>query len=51
MIVNEVIPQFSVEQQAGWRKQADSWRLPFWDWARKGRGRCPDLAKTPTINV
>ncbi|KAF3394050.1 Tyrosinase [Penicillium rolfsii] len=50
-MVNEVIPQFPAEQQAGWRKQADSWRLPFWDWARKGRGRCPDLAKTPTINV
>ncbi|GLI81875.1 hypothetical protein PoHVEF18_010269 [Penicillium ochrochloron] len=50
-MVNEVIPQFPAEQQAGWREQADSWRLPFWDWARKGRGRCPDLAKTPTINV
>lgn len=48
-MVRDVIPQFPKEQQAGWRELADSWRLPFWDWARNGR--VPDLAKYPTITV
>ncbi|KAJ5346417.1 hypothetical protein N7541_008899 [Penicillium brevicompactum] len=49
IMVNQVIPQFPEDRQAAWREQAESWRLPFWDWARNGR--VPDLAKYPTITV
>lgn len=49
IMVNEVIPQFPEDRQAAWREHAESWRLPFWDWARNGR--VPDLAKYPTITV
>ncbi|KAJ5253116.1 hypothetical protein N7489_003526 [Penicillium chrysogenum] len=49
IMVKEVIPQFPEAHQASWRQQAESWRLPFWDWARNGR--VPDLAKYPTITV
>lgn len=48
-MIRDVIPQFPKEEEAGWRELADSWRLPFWDWARNGR--VPDLAKYPTITV
>ncbi|KAJ5173461.1 uncharacterized protein N7500_001392 [Penicillium coprophilum] len=49
IMIREIIPQFSEAHQASWREQAESWRLPFWDWARNGR--VPDLAKYPTITV
>ncbi|CAG7969261.1 unnamed protein product [Penicillium salamii] len=49
IMVNEVIPLFPEDRQDAWREQAESWRLPFWDWARNGR--VPDLAKYPTITV
>ncbi|CAG7938948.1 unnamed protein product [Penicillium olsonii] len=49
IMVNDIIPQFPEDRQDGWREQAESWRLPFWDWARNGR--VPDLAKYPTITV
>ncbi|CAI7673953.1 unnamed protein product [Penicillium viridicatum] len=49
IMIKEIIPQFPEAHQASWREQADSWRLPFWDWARNGR--VPDLAKYPTITV
>ncbi|KAJ5784169.1 uncharacterized protein N7518_009846 [Penicillium psychrosexuale] len=49
IMIKEVIPQFLEADQASWREQAESWRLPFWDWARNGR--VPDLAKYPTITV
>ncbi|KAJ5407672.1 hypothetical protein N7509_001555 [Penicillium cosmopolitanum] len=42
IMIRDVIPQFPKEEEAGWRELADSWRLPFWDWARNGR--VPDLA-------
>lgn len=48
-MIKEIIPQFPEAHQASWREQAESWRLPFWDWARNGR--VPDLAKYPTITV
>lgn len=48
-MINDVIPLFPEDQQAAWREQADSWRLPFWDWGVAGR--VPDLAKYPTITV
>lgn len=48
-MVNEIIPQFPASQQALWRQQAESWRLPFWDCAQNRR--VPDLAKYPTITV
>ncbi|CAG7929405.1 unnamed protein product [Penicillium olsonii] len=49
IMVNDIIPQFPEDRQDGWREQAESWRLPFWDWARNGR--VPDLAKYPTTTV
>lgn len=49
IMVREIIPQFPKERQNSWLEQAESWRLPFWDWARNGR--VPDLAKYPTITV
>ncbi|KAJ5375867.1 hypothetical protein N7517_007873 [Penicillium concentricum] len=49
IIIREIIPQFPEAHQASWREQAESWGLPFWDWARNGR--VPDLAKYPTITV
>ncbi|KAJ5780085.1 hypothetical protein N7457_005245 [Penicillium paradoxum] len=49
IMVKDIIPQFPEAHQAVWRQQAESWRLPFWDWARNGR--VPDLAKYPTITV
>ncbi|CAI7654190.1 unnamed protein product [Penicillium glandicola] len=49
IMIKDIIPQFSETHQASWREQAESWRLPFWDWARNGR--VPDLAKYPTITV
>ncbi|CAG8152841.1 unnamed protein product [Penicillium nalgiovense] len=47
IMVKEVIPQFPEAHQASWREQAESWRLPLWDWARNGH--VPDLTKYPTI--
>ncbi|KAJ5200889.1 hypothetical protein N7449_005692 [Penicillium cf. viridicatum] len=49
IMIKKIIPQFPEAHQASWREQAESWRLPFWDWARNGR--VPDLAKYPTITV
>ncbi|KGO51768.1 Concanavalin A-like lectin/glucanases superfamily [Penicillium expansum] len=49
IMIKEIIPQFQEAHQSSWREQAESWRLPFWDWARNGR--VPDLAKYPTITV
>lgn len=48
-MVNEVIPNFPSAQQCNWKKEADQWRLPYWDWARTNR--VPELAKYPTITV
>ncbi|OQD96201.1 hypothetical protein PENVUL_c096G02586 [Penicillium vulpinum] len=49
IMIKEIIPQFPEAHQASWHEQAESWRLPFWDWALNGR--VPDLAKYPTITV
>lgn len=45
-MVNEIIPMIHKDQKA-WREAADSWRLPYWDWAL--HSRVPKLCDEPTI--
>ncbi|KAF5660864.1 tyrosinase precursor [Fusarium heterosporum] len=35
--MNEIIEEWKLDtaQETEWKKAADTWRLPYWDWARK----------------
>ncbi|PGH12901.1 hypothetical protein AJ79_04001 [Helicocarpus griseus UAMH5409] len=48
-MINDIIPKFPKEKQATLKEAADSWRLPFWDWAVNHR--VPTLAKYPTTTI
>ncbi|PGH30982.1 hypothetical protein GX50_06255 [[Emmonsia] crescens] len=48
-MITEIIPKFPKDKQAELKEAADSWRLPFWDWAINHR--VPTLAKYPTTTI
>lgn len=48
-MISDIIPKFPKDKQAGLKEAADSWRLPFWDWAINHR--VPTLAKYPTTTI
>lgn len=43
------MPKFPAAEQAAWRQAADTWRLPYWDWAVSGK--VPTLAYSPQVTV
>ncbi|EEH20603.2 hypothetical protein PABG_02834 [Paracoccidioides brasiliensis Pb03] len=48
-MITDIIPAFPKDRQAQLKEAADSWRLPFWDWAVNHR--VPTLAKYPTTTI
>ncbi|QSS48849.1 photo-regulated tyrosinase [Histoplasma capsulatum var. duboisii H88] len=48
-MISDIIPKFPKDKQTGLKEAADSWRLPFWDWAINHR--VPTLAKYPTTTI
>lgn len=48
-MVDDIIPKFPADVQQSWKDAANSWRLPFWDWARTTK--VPRLARYPTTIV
>lgn len=48
-MVQEVIPEYPKDQQASLRALADSWRLPYWDWATNPK--IPSLANSAKLNI
>ncbi|KAK2785870.1 hypothetical protein FQN52_009208 [Onygenales sp. PD_12] len=48
-MINDIIPKFPKGRQTELRQAADTWRLPFWDWAVNHR--VPTLAKYPTTTI
>ena len=37
--------------KTAWREAADSWRLPYWDWASQNTTRFPAIARNPKIEI
>jgi tyrosinase len=35
VMITDIIPQVPEAARAQWKSAADSWRLPYWDWAQK----------------
>lgn len=48
-MVQEIIPEYPKNKQNAMRVLADSWRLPYWDWAINLQ--VPWLAKSPELNI
>lgn len=48
-MVQEVIPEYPKNKQNSMRALADSWRLPYWDWATKPE--IPWLANLAELNI
>ena len=49
IMTQEIIPQYPQDQQAGLLNAANTWRLPYWDWAVTNA--LPDIATTSTYTV
>jgi Common central domain of tyrosinase len=49
IMIQEIIPQYPQDQQAGLVDAANAWRLPYWDWAVTNA--LPDIATKPTFTV
>ena len=55
--MKNLITTFPQDQQANLNAAADSWRLPYWDWAAKKNDggsinfNVPNILKQPTIQV
>ncbi|KAK8108340.1 uncharacterized protein PG998_010353 [Apiospora kogelbergensis] len=49
VMVKQIIPNFPKSEQQSWQQAADTWRLPFWDWA--ANPRIPALADKPEVTV
>ncbi|MCJ1399563.1 hypothetical protein MMC11_002765 [Xylographa trunciseda] len=39
------------QTKSAWRDAADSWRLPYWDWATQTTTRFPAIAREPDIEI
>ena len=48
-MVNQIIPQFPSGERQVWQEAADTWRLPFWDWA--ANPKVPNLAISDEVTV
>lgn len=48
-MINELVPNFPEADRPAWQEAAETWRLPYWDWARTNK--VPKLAKYPTTLV
>lgn len=48
-MIHELIPEYPQSMHASLRAAADSWRLPYWDWATNPR--IPALASRPKVVV
>lgn len=48
-MINEIIPEYPESERASSRAAADSWRLPYWDWATNPK--IPWLASVPQLYV
>ncbi|RGP69879.1 di-copper centre-containing [Fusarium longipes] len=49
-IMNEkIVPQVPNDQQGLWQNMANSWRLPYWDWA--ANPRVPDVVRNATVSI
>lgn len=48
-MINEIIPEYPESERASSRAAADSWRLPYWDWATNPK--VPSLAAAPHLFV
>ncbi|KAI1842912.1 hypothetical protein JX266_010930 [Neoarthrinium moseri] len=42
IMIRDIVPTFPEGERKAWRHAADTWRLPFWDWAVTGK--VPKLA-------
>ncbi|KAL1977859.1 hypothetical protein VTN31DRAFT_718 [Thermomyces dupontii] len=49
IMINELVPNFPEADRPAWQEAAETWRLPYWDWARTNK--VPKLAKYPTTFV
>lgn len=45
----DIIPQVPEDKRATWVEAADTWRLPYWDWA--AHPEAPKLASRPLVTV
>lgn len=48
-MINEIIPEYPESERDSSRAVADSWRLPYWDWATNPK--IPWLASVPQLYV
>lgn len=48
-MIKEIIPQFPSSERQVWQEAANSWRLPFWDWA--ANPKVPNLAVSDEVTV
>ena len=48
-MINQIVPQFSPSERKVWHDAADTWRLPFWDWA--ANPKVPNLAMSEEVTV
>ena len=48
--MNEIIGRFDASKEviALWRKAADTWRLPYWDWTTE---HVPTAVRTVELNI
>ncbi|KAL5342248.1 hypothetical protein BJX70DRAFT_357265 [Aspergillus crustosus] len=49
IMIDEIIPSYPEPQRAALRTAADTWRLPYWDWAVNPR--VPWLAAEPELQI
>ncbi|PGG97210.1 hypothetical protein AJ79_09293 [Helicocarpus griseus UAMH5409] len=49
IMINDIIPQYPEKDQSTLRYAADTWRLPYWDWA--ANPKIPWLATEPQLQV
>lgn len=48
-MINEIIPEYPESERASSYAAAESWRLPYWDWATNPK--VPWLAAVPQLYV
>ncbi|SCV31922.1 uncharacterized protein FFFS_03045 [Fusarium fujikuroi] len=46
---SEIVPQVTGDQQAVWQEAANSWRLPYWDWA--ANPCVPSVVRGETVTI
>ncbi|GAB1312862.1 tyrosinase [Madurella fahalii] len=48
IMINDIIPELPKTEQASWTDAANTWRLPYWDWAEK---KTRNEGETPIYDV